>query len=201
MHLRSLACAFLTAGLSACSSSPAADAPPDGGTEAQSTTGGDASALVAQCQALAATFAQHCHDEYTGDALTPDTERVCIWNAYGQLCATGNTQLLVDSMNCFGQNPSCWTFSDSNSAATCLAAVHAAGETAATRSFFEQLCANCGGTGCDGGDNAGQAELVPYLLDDTLSALGSCLGTQCPTADAGFSCPAVPDYAAIFDCK
>jgi hypothetical protein len=178
--------------LPACSSTPSEAA--DAG--ATTPDGGNTNALVAECQTLAATFVQHCHDEYSGDALAPDTQRMCIWTTYGRICETGNAQILLDSMRCFNGNPSCWTFSDSNSAASCLASVHASEDTPATRAFLAQLCDHCGGSACDGGAAQGQAELIPYVSSQELSAISSCLGTQCSVS----SCPAAPDYAGIFGC-
>jgi hypothetical protein len=158
------------------------------------------SALVAQCQALAKTFSNNCYNEYIGDALTPDTERVCIWNAYGQICQTGKTQLLVDSMNCFGQNPHCWTFSDPNDTAQCLATVHSAGESSAVRAFLMRLCNDCGGSSCDGGVASGQAEVIPYVSDSDLAALNACRGTACTNAAVVANCGSVPEVA-LFACK
>jgi hypothetical protein len=86
----------------------------DGSSDAENV--GDAGALVAQCQALAMQFVANCYNEFFGadGGRTPDTARVCIWTAYSHLCATGNTKLLIDSMNCFNGNQYCWTFSDCN---------------------------------------------------------------------------------------
>lgn len=163
---------------------------------------GDAPAssdLVAKCVSLATSFAQICNDEYTGDAHTPDTERVCIWNSYAQICRTGNTQLLLDSMNCFMGNPSCWIFSDPNNAATCLATVHASGESAAARALVQDECTRCGGTSCS--TVTGQAELVPYVSDSEVAAIRSCLGTACTNAEILANCASVPDVASIYACK
>src|SRR5258708_32614379 len=84
----------------ACSQAPARNDSPDGAAVGQD----DGGTLVAQCQALAMTFVQNCHDEFSGDALTPDTQRECMWTTYGQICRTGKAQLLLDSMKSFGEN-------------------------------------------------------------------------------------------------
>jgi hypothetical protein len=154
---------------------------------------------VAKCESLATGFAQICNDEYTGDAHTPDTQRVCMWTKYAQICRTGNTQLLVDSMQCFGGNPSCWIFSDPNSAAACLASVHASGESAAARALLGDVCTRCGGTGCS--TVTGQAELFPYVSDSEIAAIRACLGSGCTNAELLTSCTSVPDVAGIFGCK
>jgi hypothetical protein len=165
--------------------------------DAASTGTGDAGALVAQCESLAATFVSNCMNEYIQDVYSPDTNRMCIWTAYGHMCRTGNTQLLVDSMNCFGTNPHCWTFSDPNDTAMCLANVHATGESAAAKSFLQQVCAQCGQPGCI---PAGQAEFFPYVSDTELAAVNACRGTACTSADLLANCSSVPDVAAIFGC-
>ncbi len=184
----------LAASTAACSQS-SSGATTDAGT-------GDApasSALIAKCESLATSFANVCNDEYTGDAHTPDTQRVCIWTTYAQICRTGNTQLLVDSMNCFGTNPSCWIFSDPNSAARCLANVHASGESAAARALLQDVCTRCGGTNCS--SVTGQAELIPYVSDSEIAAISACLGSGCTNAEFVANCPSVPDVAGIFACK
>jgi hypothetical protein len=193
-------------GSSASSSGGAA--PPgdasDNATDADAAPSADGGPLVAECQALAMTFANTCYDEYTGDTLTPDTERVCIWQAYAHLCQTGRTQLLLDSMMCFGQNPSCWTFSDSNDAATCLNNVHAASPPSpALVAFANQYCGACNtGGGCaDAGaslSGAG-AELFPYMTDAQLSQTSSCLADASCNASLPSACTAVPELA-IFSC-
>jgi hypothetical protein len=177
----------------ACSQS-SSSATTDGGAG----DGPASSDLVAKCESLATSFAQICNDEYTGDAHTPDTERVCIWTTYAQICRTGNTQLLVDSMNCFTGNPSCWIFSDPNSAAACLASVHASGESAAARALLQDVCTRCGATSCS---TTGQAELFPYVSDSEIAAIRSCLGTGCTNAELLANCTSVPDVSGIFACK
>jgi len=168
---------------------------PAGGSGVTSSglSSGAAGPLVAQCQALAMQFVTNCYDEFGADGgRTPDTARVCLWTAYARLCATGNTKLLVDSMNCFSGNPSCWTFSDCNDACTCLASVHTAEEPAATKAFLQKQCTACDGTDCD--TITGQYELIPYLSDETIAAVNACLGNVCSNADAGVHCATdVPD--------
>jgi hypothetical protein len=170
--------------------------PPSGASDTEAGTVGGATGLVAQCEALATTFVNQCNNEYSGDAHTPDTGRVCIWTAYRAMCQTGNTQLLVDSMNCFGANPHCWTFSDPNDTATCLARVHATEESAAARAFLQTLCTTCGSAGCP---MVGQAEVVPYLSDAKIAQLNGCWGGNCTTAGLVSMCSAIPELA-LFNC-
>ncbi len=182
----------------------------DGGTDGGAdgaTISVDSGPLVEQCQALAMTFASNCYNEYTGDALTPDTERVCIWQAYARLCQTGRTQLLLDSMMCFGQNPHCWTFSDPNDVATCLDGVHAASPPSpALVSLGQQLCAACdagGGCATDAGAwiGGGTAEVFPYFSDKQIGQVTSCLvGTSCTNAAFATACPSVSELG-IFSCR
>jgi hypothetical protein len=188
---------LLVAAVPACSQS----SPPSDSTDASAADSGDGGALVAQCKSLATTFVNNCQNEYSGDALTPDTERVCIWTVYAQLCGTGNTQLLVDSMSCFGENKNCWTFSDPNSAAGCLATVHATGESSAARAFFQSPCADCGGSSCDGGAAAGQAELVPYVSDDEIASLSACRGHACDNSSFAANCGSAADLGGFFACN
>jgi hypothetical protein len=174
------------------------------GDASDGLTDADAGPLVAQCQALAMSFASTCYNEYTGDTLTPDTERVCIWQAYAHLCQTGRTQLLLDSMMCFGQNPSCWTFSDSNSARTCLNNVHAASPpSAALVAFANRYCNACdAGGGCaDAGASlsGGEAEVIPYMTDAQLTEISACLADASCSSSYLPACTAVPELA-LFTC-
>jgi len=187
---------LLGASGTACSPGSPPGESPDGANEGAV----DADVLVAQCEALATKFVSNCHSEYTGD-LTPDTERVCMWTTYGQICRTGNTQLLFDSMSCFGDNKYCWTFSDPNTVAGCLANVHATGESAAARELLQNLCSACGGATCDGGAPSGQAELIPYVSDAELAAISTCRGNACTNSALIANCTSVPDVAGILACK
>ncbi|HEY5062745.1 MAG TPA: hypothetical protein VII52_14490 [Gemmatimonadaceae bacterium] len=179
----------------------AAEASPSGGSpsDVDANTNDAPSLHVSECEALATTFVQSCQSLHDSSGPAPDTERMCIWTAYGHLCRTGNTQLLVDSMNCFGSNVNCWTFSDSNNAAACLASVHATGESEAVRTLLQNVCTSCGSTNC--AVVTGQAELIPYVSDDEVAALASCGGTACTNAAFVANCTSVPDVAAIFSCK
>ncbi len=171
------------------------------GMTSGSGSGGDAGALVAQCQALAMGFVANCNNEFFGPdgGLTPDTARVCIWTAYSHLCATGNTKLLIDSMNCFGANPSCWTFSDCNTACSCLGNLHAAEAPTATLSLLRGQCTACGYTNCAA--VIGEAEIIPYLADPTIAALAACTGDTCANGDAGADCRSLIPNVSDFSCE
>jgi hypothetical protein len=180
-----------------------ASAPADG-SEAASPSSlsdgsvADAAALVAQCQTLAMQFAASCQNQVGGDAPAPDTQRVCIWNAYAQLCATGNAKLLVDSMSCFAGNPNCWTFSDCNTACTCLGTVHSAEESATAQSVIQSACVACG-TDCT--TTLAQAEVLPYLPDSELTAFLACTDGGCAQLDSGVECASVDPAFSVFSCK
>jgi hypothetical protein len=170
------------------------------GTASGSGSRGDAGALVAQCQALAMGFVANCYNEFGPDGgRTPDTARVCIWTAYSHLCATGNTKLLIDSMNCFGGNPSCWIFSDCNTACGCLDRLHAAEAPAATLSLLQGQCTACGYTNC--ASVIGEAEVIPYLADPTIAALAACAGRTCANGDAGANCRSLIPNVSDFSCE
>jgi len=139
------------------------------------TTAANADPLVADCQASASNFARLC---------AGSDPRPCLWNAYAKLCATGRTQLLVDSMKCL-KNTTCRTFSDPNDAASCLAQLHAAGETAAAKSTIQGVCTSCGGSSCS--TVSGVAEVLPYLTDAELVDWTSCNANQCTTLAKGCS--------------
>jgi hypothetical protein len=155
---------------------------------------GEAGALVAQCQDLARQFAATCASE-----APPDANRACLWTAYVHLCATGNTKLLLDSMNCLeGKNPSCWTFGDCNDSCACLGAVHQAEESPAARGFIEKECQLCGATMCD--VVTGQADMYPYLPDSIIAAFDACLDGACVASDAGAHCGSVWPESKEFIC-
>jgi len=158
---------------------PAVFHPIDGGT----TDGG----VVAQCEAQAQHFATLC----AGDDIRP-----CLWNAYAKLCATGKTQLLVDSMNCLDQT-TCRTFSDPNEAATCLANVHATGESQASKNFIQNECTSCGSP-CP--DIGGDAEIIPYLTDSDVASLSACSSGACTIDAVVQQCASVPDMAYFAAC-
>jgi hypothetical protein len=149
---------------------------------------GDASlGLVAQCQAAAKHFAKLC----AGDDVRP-----CLWNAYAGLCATGQTQLLVDSMNCL-DNTVCRTFSDANQGNACLERVHNAEETSTAKAVGAQYCTMCGGTNCS--TVTGTMEIYPYLSDDQLAAVEMCDGGA--TCTAGVSaCPGAAELTPFIAC-
>lgn len=170
------------------------------GAASGSGSGGDAAALVVECQALAMQFVSNCYNEFGPDGgRTPDTARVCIWTAYSHLCATGNTKLLIDSMNCFNSNPSCWIFSDCNSACGCLDSLHAAEAPPATLSLLQGQCAACGYTNC--ASVIGEAEVIPYLADPTIAALAACAAGTCTNGDAGAQCRSLIPNVSEFSCN
>ena len=218
MTLRARFCAFilflLTALIGACTGGSPTSQTSDGATP-ESTSGttssddgssdaenvGDAGALVAQCQALAMQFVANCYNEFFGadGGRTPDTTRVCIWTAYSHLCATGNTNLLIDSMNCFNGNQYCWTFSDCNTACSCLDSLHAAEAPPATLSLLRAQCTACDYTDC--ASLIGEAEVIPYLADPTIAALAACAGGTCTNADAGVHCSSLIPNVGDFSCN
>ncbi len=170
------------------------------GAASSSGSGGDAGALVAQCQALAMGFVANCNNEFGPDGgRNPDTARVCIWTAYSHLCATGNAKLLIDSMNCFNGNPSCWTFSDCNTACSCLDSLHAAEAPSATLSLLRTQCTACGDTNC--ASVIGEAEVIPYLADPTIAVLAACAGDPCTNGDAGAHCHSLIPNVSDFSCE
>ncbi len=147
------------------------------GTDATADVPADATTtvtpLVAQCQAAAQNFATKC----AGEAV-----RVCLWGAYGQLCATGHTQLLIDAMKCLDAT-TCRTFSDANEGNACLDALHGADDTAVAKTFDQTQCTACGGGQC--ATHPGTAEIFPYLPDADLTSAGKCGGDAC-TPDATY---------------
>jgi hypothetical protein len=158
------------------------------------TPGGDGgaqpSALVAQCQSLAMNFQTKC----AGSAPRP-----CLWAAYGQLCKTGRTQLLIDSITCLDAT-TCRTFSDPNQAAQCLAGVHGTGESAAARAFLSDTCSACGQTGCSA-PPTGTAEIYPYLTDADLMAVAGCRGSACTLDAIDKACAQISDIAPFAACS
>lgn len=146
-------------------------------------------ALVAQCQTQANNFATLC----AGDDIRP-----CLWGAYAQLCESGQTQLLVDSMNCLDQN-TCRTFSDANGGVACLDTTHSSEESISSRNYITTTCNTCGNGNCV--DAAGVAEIFPYLTDADIAALSSCQGNACDINAVIQSCAAtIPDIALFLAC-
>jgi hypothetical protein len=162
---------------------------PDAGASSGGT--GASAALVAQCESLASTLSAGC-------MTTNDASRACFFTAYGKLCSTGNTKLLVDAMNCVS-GATCRSFSDPNDSATCLAQAAAADETPASRANLETLCMACGGSDC--ATITGTGEIVPYLPDSELASLIACVGTtHCSASQLASSCAGVPDVAPFAAC-
>jgi len=147
--------------------------------------------LIAQCQTQAQHFATLC---------AGSDPRPCLWNAYAQLCATGQTQLLIDSMSCLDQN-TCRAFSDPNNGLACLNALHSTNESAASKQFIVDSCNACTDAGC--ATSYGVAEIIPYLSDADIAALESsnCVGTACTLDSAVQACAsAVSDVNLFLAC-
>lgn len=157
------------------------------------TTTNDASqpdaAIVSTCQALANNFVTKC----AGDAPRP-----CAWTAYAQLCATGQTQLLIDSMSCL-DSTLCRLLSDPNEGEACLEAVHTNEQSTAAKSFLASFCTRCGGSNC----SSVQAtdEILPYLTDLDLAALSSCAPTACTLPEFISACPSVANLQLFASCS
>jgi hypothetical protein len=153
-------------------------------------TANDASqSLIAQCQTMAQNYATLC----AGDDVRP-----CLWNAYAELCVTGETQLLVDSMNCLDKN-TCRTFSDANGGVSCLDTLHASEESQASQQFIVNNCTSCGDSNCQ--SEVGIAEIFPYLPDADIAALSSCVGTACDLDTLVPNCAStVPDLNLFLTC-
>ena len=175
----------LTLLLTGCPTTGGSDRPDVG----MSDSGADGGGMVAQCESLAANFATLC---------AGDPGRVCGWNAYGQLCRTGNAALLVASMSCLDQTV-CRTFSDPNDGAACLTTAHASGETPAVRAAIESGCTACGGTGCT--TVQGTAEILPYLSDADAAMFAGCRGTACSLVEVIAACSTVPGFGLFSSCR
>jgi hypothetical protein len=129
---------------------------------------------VARCIELATTFRDNCAaSNGEGD------ERVCLWEGYVDLCRTGDTALLIASMECLDRTQ-CRAFSDANEGNACLASVHAAHQEPALREAIEAQCAACGAQTCE----PSQFEIVPYLLKSAAAPFGACAGADACTLDA-----------------
>jgi hypothetical protein len=148
---------------------------------------GASSSLVMECQSLAQNFEQKC----AGDDVRP-----CLWSAYAKLCATGQTQLLIDSMKCLDSS-TCRTFSDPNEGEACLAKLHAMSETAAAKSFLQSGCNECDAGNC--GTVRGTDEIFPYLLDSDFTALGSCASQVMCSSAFPVSCESDQNFG-YFSC-
>ncbi len=172
--------------------SPAGDATSDSPSALDASNNDASAALIAQCQTQAQHFATLC----AGSAPRP-----CLWNAYAQLCATGQTQLLIDSMNCLDQS-TCRTFSDANNGVACLDTLHGASESQTSRQFIIDACNACSDAGgC--ATSYGTAEIFPYLTDADIALLASsnCRGTACTIDSAVQACAStVPDVNLFLAC-
>lgn len=162
------------------------DATPATATDATVVDG--AVITVASCQQLAMAMAANC-------ASTPI--RQCIWRGYAQLCATGNTRLLVESMRCLDAT-TCRTFSDSNGADACLTAAHASSETPAVRAALTSMCTSCDAGMCS---SAGAtAEIFPYLSDANIALVTACRGAACEPETTVMACRNSPAVAPFIAC-
>jgi hypothetical protein len=148
--------------------------------------GGEPDPLVATCQSKAMAYATLCQGM---------DNRACLWTAYASLCQTGNTKLLVDSMNCLDPN-TCRTFSDPNDGATCLANVHGNEEPDASLTYISRTCARCGGSCAP----AGTSELIPYLSAADLAALTTCGSAACSFQSIVTACSTVSGLALFQSC-
>jgi len=157
-------------------------------TPADGATTTDGGALVAQCEALAMHMGANC---------AGSDPRPCVWEGYRQLCHLGNTQLLIDSMNCLDQT-TCRSFSDPNQGATCLAMVHPMEETSGVRAVDTTICNACGSSGCDVPQSTG--EILPYLSDADANMIAACRGTACTIDAIVAACPMVPGIAPFTSC-
>lgn len=164
--------------------------PADGGSDAGSDAGqeADGGSLVGECEALATSLEAAC---------AGSEPRPCIWGAYRQLCASGNTQLLVDSMRCF-DGTVCRTFSDPNEAAECLTTAHESGLTATARATIQGVCEACGGSGCEAVFPS--IEILPYLSDEDLAAVPTCRGDACNLDALIAACGAEPGFDLFASC-
>jgi hypothetical protein len=167
----------------------------DSGMDANNKDASDGSmptdgGLVSQCQTLADGFiaaANKCGD----------TDRACVWKEYhDDLCVSGQTQLLVTSMQCFSMPPYCWTFSDPNQAESCIVQAHKTGESAAWQKLMQNYCSAC----------PSQCmfpiqlwEVGPYLNDNDVAALANCWPQNCtdnPMIACRNAVPAVGKFLA-----
>jgi hypothetical protein len=179
----SLAIAIATA-VFACSSGTT---PASSTSQSGDASSGASSSLVTECQSLAQNFQQKC----AGDDVRP-----CLWSAYAKLCATGQTQLLIDSMKCLDSS-TCRTFSDPNEGESCLAKLHAMSETQAAKSFIQSGCNACDAGNC--GTVSGTEEIFPYLLDSDFSSLGSCASQAMCSSAFPVSCESNQNFG-YFSC-
>jgi hypothetical protein len=207
--MKKLSCAVVVVGfVVACSGNGGSgDAGSDASTKSDSPSANDASTtkdaqalvdaakndasptLVAQCQSMAQNFATLC----AGDDVRP-----CLWNAYAALCASGQTQLLVDSMNCLDQT-TCRTFSDPNEGETCLDTTHTNEESAVSSQYIVDTCNACGDSDCQA--EVGVAEIFPYLTDTDITELAACQGNACDLDSVIANCAgSIPDVALFASC-
>jgi hypothetical protein len=121
-----------------------------------------------------------------------------MWNAYAKLCETGDTKLLVDSMNCLDQS-TCRTFSDANGGVACLDKIHASEESSASKGYIVDTCTTCMGTSCSA--SVGIAEIFPYLTDGDIAGLPACEKNACEITTLVKNCAAtIPDIALFLAC-
>ncbi|HEX4513802.1 MAG TPA: hypothetical protein VH054_09710 [Polyangiaceae bacterium] len=168
------------------------DASKDAAT-ADGPTPNDASqpdaALVSACQSLASNFATKCGT---------DAPRPCAWAAYVKLCATGQPQLLIDSMSCL-DSTLCRLLSDPNEGQACLETVHTNEQSTTAKSFLASFCTRCGGSNCS--SVQATVEILPYLTDADLTELTSCAATACTLPEVLSACPNVANLQLFASCS
>lgn len=148
---------------------------------------------VARCIELATRFRDNCAAPATGDA-----DRVCLWDGYIELCETGDTELLIASMECLDETR-CAAFSDAGEGDACLASVHAALRAAALGEVIEDRCTACGGSECAA--TASGAEILPYLRATAASHLERCAASSCSLDQIVDACADDVAPLAAFECS
>jgi len=182
MH-RSFVALFALSALSACVGSVAP-------TNGQLDPDGPDPEAIDACVALATTFRDHC-----AASNGSTDERVHLWNGYVALCRTGNTDLLLASMQCM-DSTQCRAFSDANEGNACLDALHASMQPAPISHWLEGFCSRCGSPDCP----VGRAEIIPYLPASEEPSLATCSASAACTIDGvvaacGASVPQLTPFA------
>ena len=145
---------------------------------------------IAECQLLAGRFA---------DACTADPYEACSWRAYGDLCASGNTALLVASMRCLDSS-TCTRFVDAPRQCLIDAEIRYSGPAALQVEYA--LCHACAPTADCAMHEAGD-ELIPFFAESDLANLDtdSPMCTQCwQTQYLPAMCPSLPLLAEFAAC-
>lgn len=127
---------------------------------------------VARCVERAEHFRDLC-----ASANGATDERVRLWAGYAELCQTGNTELLLASLECLDETQ-CRTFTDPNEDAACLEVVHA-GQPQPIRDVLVDVCDRCGLADCP----AYRFEIYPYLPATEAAPLAACSAEATCSAD------------------